>query len=154
MTPRVERGTICLLYTSGHLVAEGFQIIGPNIFASNLDNALRGVVQAGDELDQGGFGRTCATDNANGLPRANMELNSAQGHEMCIRDSNNSIQENVKAMRVVKSYVREDYEKTKFGAAAEDVCQDFTRAERILALNNPMMQFCLYTCLLYTSRCV
>ena len=62
---------------------------------------------------------------------------------------NNSIQENVKAMRVVKSYVREEYEKTKFGAAAEDVCQDFTRAERILALNNPMMQFCLYTVMVF-----
>lgn len=58
---------------------------------------------------------------------------------------NNSIQENVKAMRVVKSYVREDYEEQKFGRAAEDVCNDFTKAERILALNNPMMQFCVYT---------
>ena len=58
---------------------------------------------------------------------------------------NNSIQENVKAMRVVKSYVREDYEEQKFGRAAEDVCKDFTKAERILALNNPMMQFCIYT---------
>ena len=57
---------------------------------------------------------------------------------------NSSIQENVKAMRVVKSYVREDYEKKKFGRAAEDVCNDFTKAERILALNNPLMQFCLY----------
>ena len=47
-------------------------------------------------------------------------------------------------MRVVKSYVREDYEKKKFTAAAEDVCKDFTRAERIMALNNPMMQFCVY----------
>ena len=47
-------------------------------------------------------------------------------------------------MRVVKSYVREDYEKKKFGAAAEDVRKDFTRAERIMAINNPMMQFCVY----------
>ena len=58
---------------------------------------------------------------------------------------NESIQENVQAMRVVKSYVREDYEKKKFGAAAEDVCADFTRAEKILALNSPLMQFCVYT---------
>ena len=58
---------------------------------------------------------------------------------------NDSVQENVQAMRVVKSYVREDYEKKKFGAAAEDVCKDFTRAERIMAINNPMMQFCVYT---------
>ena len=57
---------------------------------------------------------------------------------------NDSVQENVQAMRVVKSYVREDYEKKKFGAAAEDVCKDFTRAERIMALNNPIMQFCVY----------
>ena len=57
---------------------------------------------------------------------------------------NDSVQENVQAMRVVKSYVREDYEKQKFGAAAEDVCRDFTRAERIMAINNPMMQFCVY----------
>ena len=57
---------------------------------------------------------------------------------------NDSVQENVQAMRVVKSYVREDYEKKKFGAAAEDVCRDFTRAERIMAINNPMMQFCVY----------
>ena len=58
---------------------------------------------------------------------------------------NDSVQENVQAMRVVKSYVREDYEKKKFGAAAEDVCKDFTRAERIMAINAPMMQFCVYT---------
>ncbi len=58
---------------------------------------------------------------------------------------NESIQENVQAMRVVKSFVREDYEKKKFNAAAEDVCIDFTRAEKILALNSPIMQFCVYT---------
>ena len=57
---------------------------------------------------------------------------------------NDSVQENVQAMRVVKSYVREDYEKKKFAAAAEDVCRDFTKAERIMALNSPMMQICVY----------
>ena len=57
---------------------------------------------------------------------------------------NDSVQENVQAMRVVKSYVREDYEKKKFAAAAADVCNDFTKAERIMAFNNPMMQFCVY----------
>lgn len=62
---------------------------------------------------------------------------------------NNSIQENVKAMRVVKSYVRQEYEKEKFGRAAEDVCNDFTRAEKILAFNNPMMQFCIYTVMVF-----
>ena len=57
---------------------------------------------------------------------------------------NSSIQENIKAMRVVKSFVREDYEQQKFDVAAEDVRADFTRAERILAFNGPIMQFCLY----------
>ena len=63
---------------------------------------------------------------------------------------NNSIQENIKAIRVVKSFVREDYEKEKFGRAAEDVCRDFTRAERILAFNNPLMQFSLYSVMVFT----
>lgn len=57
---------------------------------------------------------------------------------------NDYVQENVQAMRLVKSYVREDYEKKKFSNAAEDVCRDFTKAERIMALNSPMMQFCVY----------
>ena len=62
---------------------------------------------------------------------------------------NESIQENVKAMRVVKAFVREDYESKKFGTAAEDVCADFTRAERILALNGPLMQFCIYSVMVF-----
>lgn len=62
---------------------------------------------------------------------------------------NESIQENIKGMRVVKSYVREEYEKQKFGTAAEDVCRDFTKAERILAINNPLMQFCLYVVMVF-----
>ena len=57
---------------------------------------------------------------------------------------NSSIQENIRGMRVVKAYVREDYEKKKFNAAAENVKADFTKAERILAVNNPLMQFCVY----------
>ncbi len=57
---------------------------------------------------------------------------------------NESIQENVKGMRVVKAYVREDYEKQKFERAAEDVRRDFTKAERILAWNTPIMQFSFY----------
>ena len=56
---------------------------------------------------------------------------------------NESVEENVTGMRVVKSYVREDYEKRKFARAAQDVCADFTRAEKLLALNNPMMNFCI-----------
>ena len=62
---------------------------------------------------------------------------------------NNSIQENVKGMRVVKSFVREAYEKEKFHHAAEEVCQDFTRAEKILAINSPLMQFCLYVVMVF-----
>lgn len=57
---------------------------------------------------------------------------------------NQSIQENVQGIRVVKSFVREDYEKQKFGVAAEELRQEFTKAEKILAFNGPMMQFCLY----------
>ena len=62
---------------------------------------------------------------------------------------NASIQENVKGIRVVKSFVREDYEKAKFSRAATEVCNDFTQAERILALNNPMMQFCIYAVMVF-----
>ena len=57
---------------------------------------------------------------------------------------NESIEENVRAMRVVKGFAREDYEKQKFGAASEDICGDFTHAERIVALNSPLMQLCVY----------
>ncbi len=57
---------------------------------------------------------------------------------------NQSIEENVMAMRTVKGFVREDYEKEKFGDAAEDIRRDFTRAEQIVAWNNPLMQICLY----------
>lgn len=57
---------------------------------------------------------------------------------------NASIQENIKGIRVVKSFVREDYENKKFGAAASDIARDFTIAERIVSLDAPLMQFCLY----------
>ena len=57
---------------------------------------------------------------------------------------NESIEENVMAMRTVKGFVRENYEKEKFGNAAENIRKDFTHAERIVALNDPMMQICLY----------
>lgn len=62
---------------------------------------------------------------------------------------NKSIQENIKGMRVVKSFVREEYEQKKFETAAEDVCADFTRAERILAFNGPLMQFCMYVVMVF-----
>ena len=62
---------------------------------------------------------------------------------------NSSIQENIKGIRVVKSFVREDYEQKKFDFAAEDVCKDFTRAERILAFNAPLMQFCIYAVMVF-----
>ena len=57
---------------------------------------------------------------------------------------NESIEENVMAMRTVKGFVRESYEKKKFGNAADDIRKDFTHAERIVALNDPLMQLCLY----------
>ncbi len=64
---------------------------------------------------------------------------------------NESIQENVGGMRVVKAYVREDYEQKKFEAAAEEVKNDFTKAEKILALNNPLMQLCFNLVMLSVS---
>ena len=64
---------------------------------------------------------------------------------------NNSVQENVSAIRVVKSFVREDYEKEKFNRAAEDVCNDFTKVEKILAINNPFMMFCIYAAFMLVS---
>lgn len=62
---------------------------------------------------------------------------------------NSSIQENISGIRVVKSFVREDYEQKKFNHAAKEVCNDFTRAERILALNSPLMQFCVYAVMVF-----
>ena len=58
---------------------------------------------------------------------------------------NESIQENIKGIRVVKSYVREDYEIKKFGKTAQDVRADFQRGEMIIALNSPLMQFAIWT---------
>ena len=57
---------------------------------------------------------------------------------------NRSVREDIKGIRVVKSFVREDFEKKKFKAASEDVCKDFTLAERIMAINGPVMQFCIW----------
>lgn len=57
---------------------------------------------------------------------------------------NESIEENVRGMRVVKGFAREEHEKQKFGTAADDIRNDFTKAERIVALNTPLMQVCLY----------
>ncbi len=58
---------------------------------------------------------------------------------------NESVEENVRGMRVVKSYVREDYEKKKFEKASDDVRSDFTKAEKIVAFNAPLMNFCVYS---------
>ena len=57
---------------------------------------------------------------------------------------NESIEENVRGMRVVKGFSREEFEKQKFRAASDDICKDFTKAERIVALNGPIMQVCIY----------
>ncbi len=62
---------------------------------------------------------------------------------------NESIEENVRAMRVVKGFSREDYEKEKFGTASDNICMDFTKAERIVALNSPLMSFCMYFNMLF-----
>ena len=64
---------------------------------------------------------------------------------------NRVVQENLRAIRVVKSYVREDHEKEKFNNISEDIYKNFTRAEKILAFNSPLIQFSMYTCLLLIS---
>ena len=64
---------------------------------------------------------------------------------------NNSVQENVSGIRVVKSFVREDYEKEKFSKVSEDVKKDFTKAEKIMALMSPVMMFCMYLASLLVS---
>ncbi|MBR3346153.1 MAG: ABC transporter ATP-binding protein, partial [Solobacterium sp.] len=61
---------------------------------------------------------------------------------------NESVEENIKGIRVVKSFVREDYENEKFHNASEDIRKIFTKAERILALNSPLMQMCMYSVML------
>lgn len=66
-------------------------------------------------------------------------------------DLNASVQENVSAIRVVKAFVREDYEKKRFGKASENVYNMFVRAENVVVLNMPIMQFCVYTCILLIS---
>ena len=57
---------------------------------------------------------------------------------------NESVEENVRAMRVVKGFARERYETEKFTAASDDIRADFTHAERVVALNSPLMQLCVY----------
>lgn len=64
---------------------------------------------------------------------------------------NESVQENVKGMRVVKSFVREEYEKKKFARSADELQSNFLRADKILAFNAPIMQFCMYTSTLLIS---
>ncbi len=64
---------------------------------------------------------------------------------------NNSVQENIKGIRVVKSFVREDYERKKFANSANDVCNDFTKAEKLVALNSPLMQFTMYAAMTLVS---
>ncbi|MCI9138518.1 ABC transporter ATP-binding protein [bacterium 1XD42-8] len=61
---------------------------------------------------------------------------------------NNVVQENLQAIRVVKSFVREEEEIKKFHGVSQDIYADFTKAEKILAFNMPLMQFCAYSCML------
>ena len=64
---------------------------------------------------------------------------------------NASVQENVSAIRVVKAYVREDYEKDKFKKASRNIYNMFTKAEKTVAYNSPVMQITVYTCILLIS---
>ena len=64
---------------------------------------------------------------------------------------NNVVQENVHGVRVVKSFVREDKEVDKFAGVSQAIYRDFCKAEHILALSNPAMQFCVYGCTLAIS---
>ena len=61
------------------------------------------------------------------------------------------VQENLYGIRVVKSYVREDHEIEKFDNSSQEIYDDFTKAEKLLAFNAPLMQFCVYACLLFAS---
>ncbi len=64
---------------------------------------------------------------------------------------NSSVQENIKGMRVVKSFVREDYEEKKFGKASDELKKDFTFVERVIALSSPLMQVAMYGSMLFIS---
>jgi len=64
---------------------------------------------------------------------------------------NKVVQENLHGIRVVKSYVREDYETEKFKDVSKDIYDDFSKAEKLLAFNAPLMQFCMYACILLIS---
>ena len=66
-------------------------------------------------------------------------------------DLNSSVQENVSAIRVVKAYVREDYEKEKFSKANQNIYNMFLRAEKLVVINMPLMQFTVYACILIIS---
>lgn len=66
-------------------------------------------------------------------------------------DLNASVQENASSIRVVKAFVREEYEKKKFKSASENVYKMFVNAEKILVLNSPLMQFTVYSCILLIS---
>ncbi len=64
---------------------------------------------------------------------------------------NNVVQENLRGIRVVKSFVREDFEEKKFKDVSQSIYKDFSKAEKILAFNSPMMQFSVYSCILLVS---
>ena len=66
-------------------------------------------------------------------------------------DLNNSVQENVSAIRVIKAYVREDHERSKFSKASENIYHMFVKAENMIILNAPLMQFTVYSCILAIS---
>ena len=64
---------------------------------------------------------------------------------------NNVVQENLLGIRVVKSFVREEHEKEKFGKVSQEIYMDFSKAEKLIAFNMPLMQLCVYACILTVS---
>lgn len=64
---------------------------------------------------------------------------------------NNVVQENLRGIRVVKSFVREDFEEAKFGEVSNKIYKDFSKAEKLLAMNAPLMQFCMYASILFIA---
>ena len=64
---------------------------------------------------------------------------------------NNVVQENLRGIRVVKSFVREDFEREKFGKISDEIYRVFSKAEKTVSFNMPLMQFCMYGCMLLIS---
>lgn len=68
--------------TTGYLVAQSLQVVAAHIHTAHAHSALSGVIQTGDELDQRGFGRARAADNADGLAGTNVQVNAGKRHAL------------------------------------------------------------------------